>query len=218
MSKSLRVWIPSIIAVAIAVLFLGYFCYYISWYGNGDSDLKRLATEQLAKGEVDLRVRIGILFNDMGTVAVYLGAVCISLLWVKRKLRSPSKIVRRIGKLFLTLHNYSGWTALILVCAHGIYFMFVEIQDQHIYSGIASFIFILTIAGYGYLIRKVRNKRMKFIHRYLSIAWIPVLWVHAGWDLVFATISTLVVVVLVNIVEKAMTRSNEGSPKRAKGR
>ncbi|MCR8632175.1 hypothetical protein [Paenibacillus radicis (ex Xue et al. 2023)] len=164
--------------------------------------------EQLAKGEIALRIRIGILFNDMGTIAVYLGAVCISLLWLKRKLRSPSKIVRRIGKLFLTLHNYSGWAALIFVCAHGIYFMLVEIHDQHIYSGIASFIIMLTIAGYGYSIRKIRNKWMRVIHRCLSIVWIPVLWIHAGWDLIFAAILSLVVLVLVIMVEKAMERSH----------
>lgn len=201
-SKSKRVWIPAIIAIAVTVMFVGYYYYYISWYGNGDSALRRLATEQLAKGFVERNVRIAIFFNDLGTISVFLGAACFSWFWFKRKLRSSSMIVRPVGKLIHSLHIFLGWTALILSFAHGIYCSFVEIHDQHIYSGIASFAILLTIVGYGYMIRKVRNKWMPAIHRWLSIVWIPVLWIHAGWDVILATITTLAAGVIVILFER----------------
>ena len=212
MSKSKRVWIPAIIAIAVTVLFVGYYYYYISWNGNGDGVLRRLAAEQLAKGVVDRNVRIAIFFNDLGTISVFLGAVCFSWFWFKQKLRSSSMIMRRVGKLIHSLHNFFGWSALILSFSHGIYCLFVEIHDQHIYSGIASFVILLTIVGYGYMSRKVRNKWMRAIHRWLSIVWIPVLWIHAGWDVILATIATLAVGVIVILLER-MSSGRNGEPK-----
>ncbi|WP_310502900.1 hypothetical protein [Paenibacillus qinlingensis] len=162
----------------------------------------------MERGVVKLPVRIGILFNDFGTYAVYLGAVCISLLWLKRGLKSQSKIVRRIGKWVLKLHEFSGWAVVVLIVAHSIYFLIKEIHVQYIYSGAASLIILLTIVGYGSLIRKVRNIWMRAIHRYLAIVWIPVLWIHAGKDVIFAAVATFAVVLLVNMLEKASVRSN----------
>ncbi|WP_282936044.1 hypothetical protein [Paenibacillus sp. RC67] len=64
MSKSKRVWIPSIIALVVTVLFMGYYYYYISWYGNGDSALKKLAEEQLAKGFVDRNLKFNTILPE----------------------------------------------------------------------------------------------------------------------------------------------------------
>jgi|AGTN01.1.fsa_nt_gi hypothetical protein len=208
MSKSKGVWIPSIIAIVAAILFLGYYYHYISRHGNGESDLKRLAEEQLAKGFVDGNVRIAIFFNDLGTISVFLGAVCFSWLLFKRKLRSPSRIVRRVGKLFHSLHIFLGWISLFLCFAHGIYFFFVEIHDQHIYSGISSFVILLTIAGYGYGIRKVSNKEMRAVHRWLSIVWIPILWIHAGGEAILAAMAALGAGGIVLLLERMASGRN----------
>ncbi len=212
MNKSKRIWfLPAIIAITVTVLFVGYYYYYISRYGNGDSTLRRLAAEQLAKGAVDPNVRTAIFFNDLGTISVFLGAACLSWLWFKQKLRSSSRIVRRLGKLLHSLHNFLGWSVLLLSFSHGVYCLFVEIQDQHIYSGIASFVILLTLVGYGYRLRKVRHKWMRAIHRWLSIVWIPVLWVHAGWDAILATIAILAVGAIVILLER-MTSGRNGKP------
>nr|WP_249931047.1 hypothetical protein [Paenibacillus polymyxa] len=150
----------------------------------------------------------GEIFNTLGTISVFLGAASFCWFWFKKKLRSPSMLVRKAGKLFHSLHKLLGWATLILIAVHGVYFLITKLQDHKTYSGLAAFAIILAISGYGFYINKVRNKWMRIVHRILGLLWVPVLLLHVGGTVIMAVIATLAVGVLVwtldRMAEKTM--------------
>lgn len=151
------------------------------------------------------------LFTTMGTIALYVAASGFSWFWLKGKLRSPSLLVRQARKLFYAAHKWLGWTALALGAAHGTYLLCARIDDNHIYSGLASLVILLIIVAYGLYIHKIRNKWMRRIHRSLGMLWVPVLFVHAGGSALAAASVVIGVGVLTWLLEKYAKRRQSQS-------
>ncbi|WP_226002298.1 hypothetical protein [Paenibacillus sp. BJ-4] len=194
MKTKKTVWIPAMIAVIVAALFVIYY-YYMSSVSGGEG--------HGGNGEI---------LKTLGTISVFLGAAAFSWFWFKKKLRSPSVLVRKAGKLLHSMHKLLGWATLILVVVHGVYFLITKLQDHKTYSGLASFAILLALAGYGFFINKVRNKWMRTVHRSLGLLWVPVLLLHAGGSAIMAVIASLTVGVLVWVLEKSVGKTTKPVP------
>ncbi|AHM68620.1 hypothetical protein LK13_12360 [Paenibacillus polymyxa] len=200
------VWIPAIIAVTVAALLVIYY-YYMSSVSGGKPGMRppgggnvpgHMGGSPGGKGGGGN----GEIFNTLGTISVFLGAASFCWFWFKKKLRSPSMLVQKAGKLFHSLHKLLGWATLILIAVHGVYFLIIKFQDHKTYSGLAAFAIILAISGYGFYINKVRNKWMRTIHRILGLLWVPVLLLHVGGTAIMAVIATLAVGGLVWTIDR----------------
>jgi hypothetical protein len=207
MSRKKKVWIPAIIAAAAAVLLVAYYFYMLSSHGGGDPRPPKGGGGGLPAGGMQRppgQVNDGYAgyFSTLGTIAVFLSAASFSWLWFKKKLKSPSMLVRKVGNLLFSMHKLMGWAALILIVIHGTYFLINKLDDNKIYTGIAGFSILLTIVGYGYFINKVRNKWMRTVHRTLGLLWVPMLLLHAGGSAIMAVIATLAVGGAVMILER----------------
>ncbi|OXM82942.1 hypothetical protein CF651_28465 [Paenibacillus rigui] len=140
----------------------------------------------------------------MGTLAVIFGAVSFFWLRFKKKLTSKSPLVKRLAKGLYKVHQVSGWAALLLVAAHGVYYLITKLHDDKIFSGLAAFAILLAIGGYGWFIRRYRTHPwMRKVHMTLSIVWIPALVLHAGGSAIITVLVTAVLWGTVGLVEKA---------------
>ncbi|MGW9528162.1 hypothetical protein ACWHAM_10485 [Paenibacillus terrae] len=220
MKTKKTVWIPAIIAVAVAALLVIYY-YYMSSVSSGGEPGPRPpegGVGNVPAGPVggrpggEGRGGNGEIFKTLGTISVFLGAAAFSWFWFKKKLRSPSILVRKAGKLLHSLHKLLGWATLILIAVHGIYFLITKLQDNKTYTGLAGFAILLAIAGYGFFINKVRNKWMRTVHRLLGLLWVPVLLLHAGSSVIMAVIASLAVGVLVWMLEKMAGKTPKPIP------
>ncbi|WP_145132578.1 hypothetical protein [Paenibacillus sp. Y412MC10] len=207
--KTKKVWIPAIIAAAAAALLLAYYFYISSFHSNGD----HLLTSPEGRGlsvhsHAEERPEGGAeIFKFLGTLAVFLGAASFSWVWFKKKMKSPLMLVRKTGKLLYGVHKLSGWITLTLVTVHGLYFLITKPDDHKIFTGLSAFTILLMIAGYGFFIKRIRNKWMRVVHRYLGILWAPVLLLHAGGSAIVAIIATLAVWAVIRMLER-MSRSS----------
>jgi hypothetical protein len=214
MKKKKAVWIPAIIAAIVAVLLLGYYYYVSLSHGSGEV---RLPPPEGGAGEMrppggEESGGIGEIFKTLGTISVFLAAVSFSWFWFKKKLKSPSMLVRRTGKLLYAVHKLLGWATLIIIAAHGSYFLITKPGENNIYSGLAGFVILLMIVGYGFFINKVRNKWMRTVHRSLGLLWVPVLLIHAGGSAVVAVIACLAVWVLIWLLERNVGKAVKPIP------
>ncbi|WP_342416031.1 hypothetical protein NST83_24740 [Paenibacillus sp. FSL R10-2782] len=219
MKKKKTVWIPAIIAVTVATVFVIYYYYMSSVSGGGPGPRPpEGGVSNLPTGNVGGRPGgegsggNGEIFKTLGTISVFLGAAAFSWFWFKKKLRSPSILVRKAGKLLHSLHKLLGWATLILIAVHGVYFLITKLQDNQTYTGLAGFAILLAIAGYGFFINKVRNKWMRTVHRLLGLVWIPVLLLHAGGSAILAVIASLAVGVLVWVLERMAGKTMKPVP------
>jgi predicted MFS family arabinose efflux permease len=141
------------------------------------------------------------LFKTLGTVTVFVVAVNYAWLRLQKKRRSPSRFVRLIVKWFEKPHKYAGYTAIILVVAHGTYFLTQAAIKKDTYTGIAGFALLLTLGIYGFLIGRVPNKHMRKIHFMLANAFVIVTLIHAGGSAIIATFSVIVFWGLIWLIE-----------------
>lgn len=195
MSSKQKVWIPAIIAVAVALVVIGY--YYSLSIEHNRPPLRRENQEG------------GHLFTTLGTIALYVATLSFSWLWFKKKRKSPSRIVQVIGKWLHAIHQWLGWATLALGAVHGAYLLFTRSDDHKIWSGIASFVTLLAIVGYGLFIPRIRNKWMRSVHRTLGLAWVPIGFIHAGGSMLLAACATVAVGVLVRVLESYARRANQ---------
>ncbi|QWU16777.1 hypothetical protein SAMN04487895_111108 [Paenibacillus sophorae] len=199
MKTKKTIWIPAILAVVAALLLMAYYYYLSPSHSSGKpiggAGVMRPPREEGPEGG-------GKIFKTLGTISVFLGACSFSWFWFKRKLKSPSMLIRRTGKLLRSVHKLLGWATLTVIAVHGIYFLFTKPEDNKIYTGLAGFVILLVIAGYGFFINKVRNKWMRTVHRSLGLLWVPVLLLHAGGSVILAVIASLAVWALVRVLER----------------
>ncbi|BCG57199.1 hypothetical protein [Paenibacillus sp. URB8-2] len=197
MSKRKTVWIPAILAVIFSLLLIAY-SFYAQANGTHpqpSSGAGGLPPQGGRKEDLEL-------FKWLGTMAVVCGAVSFSWVRFKKKLRSSSLPVQKLGKLLHRIHQFMGWTALALILVHGAYYLITRLQDDKIFTGLAAFLILLTLAGYGWLIKRVRNKWMRKAHFFLSLMWIPLLLLHAGGSAILTAVITAVVWVGVTFLER----------------
>ncbi|EHS54780.1 hypothetical protein P4H71_15580 [Paenibacillus kribbensis] len=219
MKTKKTVWIPAMIAVAVAALLVLYYYYMSSVSGGGpgprppEGGVGNVPAGQMGRPPGGGRHGgNGEIFKTLGTISVFVGAAAFSWFWFKKKLRSPSMLVRKAGKLLHAMHKLLGWATLILVAVHGVYFLVTKLQDSKTYTGLACFAILLAIAGYGFFINKVRNKWMRTVHRSLGLLWVPVLLLHAGSSVIMAVIASIAVGVLVWMLEKMAGKTPKPVP------
>lgn len=206
MKSKKSVWIPAILAMAAAIGCLVYFFLFAK--EGGPSEGMRPKPGMVPPAGFK-REESGDIFKTLGTVSVFLGAAAFCWFWFKRRLKSPSKVVRIAGRLLHRLHNWIGYAALVLVGVHGIYFLVKKFRDHNTWSGLAAFAILLGLAGYGFFINKIRNKYMRLVHRVLAISWVPLLWIHAGGSAIMATAATLAVWGLVHVLHRTASRGQQ---------
>ncbi|WP_239616533.1 hypothetical protein [Cohnella mopanensis] len=142
------------------------------------------------------------LFKTLGTISVFIAAVSYAWLRMKKKRRSHSQFVKWLVKGFDKLHPYAGYTALLLIAAHGIYFLTQTIVKKDTYTGIAAFLLLLTVGIYGYLIRRVSIKHIRKIHFSLATAFALAAVIHAGGSAIIATLSTIAFWGFIGLLER----------------
>ncbi|SFJ35371.1 hypothetical protein SAMN02799624_04220 [Paenibacillus sp. UNC496MF] len=146
------------------------------------------------------------LFRTLGTIAVWCGAVGYAWLRLKKKRKSPSPVVKKLGKLFNRLHQPAGYAALAFVAAHGSYFLTQAAMKDDTFTGIAAFTLLLSLAVYGYLIRRVKLKHVRRIHFLLATAFAIVAIVHVGGSAILATLAVIVCWALIGLIERRAAR------------
>jgi ABC-type Fe3+ transport system permease subunit len=115
------------------------------------------------------------IFITFGTLAVISGAISFSWFFLKKKLKSPSTPIKKLVKIFNIAHYYSGWIALVFIAIHGTYYLLTKFNNSNTFSGLAAFILILTLAIYGYKMKRKPNKFMRKTHYLLSLLWLVAL-------------------------------------------
>jgi len=198
MSKSRKAWIPAGLACLAAILLIAY-SYHLQdarHFGTGGPRMpgepRPDAGDNTLKG----------FFTTLGTISLYLGALTFSWYWFRKKAKSPSRLVRMSRTLLYAVHKWMGWSLLLLIGIHGAYFVIADWNPDKAYSGLGAFAMLLAIAGYGYLIRTVRNKWMRSAHRWLGVAWVPILLLHAGGSTVIAVLVCLGLFGMVWLLER----------------
>ncbi|KIL36328.1 hypothetical protein SD71_08710 [Cohnella kolymensis] len=214
MNTKKKVWIPAMITALAAVLLLAYYYYVSLTHGGGETRIRMLESGagRMHPPRGEGPGGGGEFFKTLGTVSVFLGAVGFSWFWFKKKLKSPSLLVRTTGKLLHAVHKMLGWATLIVIAAHGIYFLIAKPGDNKIYTGLAGFVILLMIVGYGFFINKVRNKWMRIVHRSLGLLWVPVLLLHAGGSAIAAVFASLAVWILVWMLERKVENAEKPIP------
>lgn len=214
MSKSKKVWIPAGMACLAAILLLAYSYYvhasrHFEGAGHRPPAGERLPGRPKEEGHSPFKGWI----TTLGTITLYIAALSFSWYWFKKKMKSPSMLVRKAGRLLYSAHKWMGWAVVILIAIHGAYFVVTDWSNDKVFSGLGAFALLLAIAGYGYLIRTVRNKWMRQVHRWLSVAWVPVLFLHAGGSVIIAVFICLGVFGTVRVLEKYAGAGARAEPK-----
>jgi hypothetical protein len=203
--KKIAIYIPALIAVLTGLLLAAYTIFLQPHGVDGDHPMP---PEGINSADFQPKEGGGELFKNMGTIAIICGAVSFTWLLLKRKLASPSQIVKQLSRWALKVHTWFGWAALILVLVHGGYFLITKFQDHKTLSGLASFAVLLALGGYGWTIRRFKreSKTLRFTHRLLSFVWIPVLLLHAGGSVIGTAAGTVGSWVLIWLIERAASR------------
>jgi hypothetical protein len=119
-------------------------------------------------------------FKLIGKLAIVLGALSLSWYLMKRKRVSKIMPVRKTANVFYRLHTYAGWSALVLVVAHGVYFFVYEWLDGDTISGLFAFVTFVALAVYGVLLSRRRLPKNRRIHFVLALVWVVLTIIHAG--------------------------------------
>jgi hypothetical protein len=118
-------------------------------------------------------------FKWIGKLAVVLGALSLSWYLMKRKRVSKNMQVRKVANVFYRLHTYTGWGALVLVIAHGVYFVVYNWLEDDTITGLLAFILLTALGIYGVLLSRRRVPRYRRIHFGLALLWLILTVVHA---------------------------------------
>lgn len=127
------------------------------------------------------------LFKNFGNLTILFGTISYSWFIFKKNLKSRFKWLRTIGKRIFSLHPYVGGASLGFAVLHGVYFI-TDIGDKSYFTGIASILLLFTIVGYGWAIKRVRNKYIKKTHFVLSNIWPVAILLHGGGLVIFMAV------------------------------
>lgn len=193
MKQNRRVFIPAIIVTVIGLLLVLYSFYSTPSGGHHGPPPTGGGHPGPPSGEKEGKGGLGGTFKQLGTFAIICGAISYSWFYLKRKMKSPSNLIKKLGKLLYKVHTYVAWAALILVVAHGTYYIIKDFNNPATLTGISAFIILLTLAMYGWFIKRIRNKFMRTIHFLLSHVWLVLLVIHAGGHFILPAAITLMI-------------------------
>ncbi|WP_256757860.1 hypothetical protein [Cohnella sp. WQ 127256] len=149
------------------------------------------------------------LFKTLGTLSVFITAVSYAWYHLKKKRKSPSPLVRLIVKWFDKLHKYTGYSAILLIATHGIYFLTQAVVKKETYTGIAAFSLLLSAGIYGFLIKRLPKKNMRKVHFMLATAFALVAIIHAGGSAIMAILCTIVFWGITELIERSATPAQD---------
>ena len=211
MSQKVKTYLPAIIIVLIAAAIL----IYQSMTGKQIPDDLRQKMQEAAKNGQKLTPEqmkgmrgkgegggLKDWITQIGNVSIFFGTVAFWWFRFKKKMKSPLPFVKKFSKFLFKVHNFAGWTALVLTVIHGVYFLYTKkLGDHDQLSGIAAGLILFTLAGYGYVIRKFKNKWTRQVHRLMSFAWLIALAFHAGGFFGACVGATIGIWIILEIVE-----------------
>jgi predicted ferric reductase len=149
------------------------------------------------------------LFKFAGQVAVFAGLFSFVWIMMKRQIKTKVGLVKQLVKWNYQFHDWVGWLAVVLVAAHATYFLWTKFNERGTWDGIAATLPLLALAGYGYVMKKSRDKKiMRKIHFSLAVAFLVAMLFHAGGTVIQATVLTVFVyggiVVFKKVVERGL--------------
>jgi FtsH-binding integral membrane protein len=142
------------------------------------------------------------IFQLLGYFSIVSGAVCFYWFVLKKKLKSFSQTIKKVGRKVFSVHTYFGWVALLLGTVHGVYYLLTDFDNRRTMTGIVATIILLVLSLYGFFIKRVKNKYIRKIHLILSFLWIPILLVHGGGITMMMVFLTLISLGLIWMIEK----------------
>ncbi|MGJ7912954.1 hypothetical protein [Neobacillus sp. LXY-1] len=193
--------IPVVLVALVSIVLIGLFYYY---------DFAHLQpTPGKIAGKKPERPQGAELFTLFGNGAILAGALSFSWYLLKKKLKSPFKIVKIVAKKAFSFHTYIGWAALALVAVHGGYFLITDFKNTNNLTGAAAFLLLLSLAIYGYVLQRKKKKSIRSAHFILSILWIGALLVHGGGFVIAFGVGLAGLFILVTIFEKKLKKPNK---------
>ncbi|MFC7395458.1 hypothetical protein [Scopulibacillus cellulosilyticus] len=199
MNKNKSIFIPVFIVAVISLLLVVY-----SYVAPHASHHGLFGEGHPSKGGEHLRRELSSSFKLFGTFAIILGAFNFSWFFIKKQMRSPSKLIKKLGKWVYKMHEYTGWAIFVLIAFHGGYFLLEDFQNPHIKTGLAAFVLLITLVIYGWLLKRTRQQNNRKLlrkgHFFLSSLWIVALLFHAGGTILTIAGITLAVWVLVWLI------------------
>ena len=207
MKKNVGILIPAILIIAVSV-FLTVF----SIVNMPDKPQRLPGGEvQLANGELvpagerphhEEKDGAEGMFKLLGYLSIVSGAVCFYWFVLKKRLKSSSQTIKKVGRKVFSAHTYFGWAALFLGTVHGVYYLFTDFENRRTLTGIVATIILLALSLYGVFIKRVKNKYIRKIHLILSFLWIPILMVHGGGITMMMIMLTLISLGFIWMLEK----------------
>jgi hypothetical protein len=209
-------WIPLVLILALSI---GALAYGISngtvktFSGGGD----RAKFEQMkANGQLPQDFRDGgpdggggyrDWMKTAGQVAVFAGLFSFVWIMMKRQIKTKVGLVKQLVKWNYKFHDWVGWLAVVLVAAHATYFIWTKFNERGTWDGIAATIPLLALAGYGYVMKKSREKKMmRKIHFSLAVAFLVAMIFHAGGTVIQATVLTALAYGAIIVFKKVAER------------
>lgn len=145
------------------------------------------------------------IMKQLGEISIIVAAVSFGWFVLKKKIGSKSKVVKTTVKTLFNVHVWTGWVVIGLALVHSVYFLLTDFSSRLTWTGISATVIMLGLLVYGYYIRRVKNKFLKAFHRWLSFAWLPVLFLHGGGIVVQMIIISALVFVVVRLVDRYVT-------------
>jgi cytochrome b561 len=202
LGKNRSIFMPAILVAILSILLIVYY-YYASAFGDHPKPPGGGRPPQGSpQGGFQPDGGKGTdIFLTLGTLALISGAISFSWFLLRKKLKSTSIPIKKLAKIFNVAHNYTGWIALVFIAIHGTYYLITKLNDSKIFSGLAAFLLILTLAIYGYKMKRKPNRFMRKTHFLLSLLWLVALVVHAGGTFIQVAAITLMIWAIIWIVE-----------------
>jgi hypothetical protein len=208
MKHSRAIFVPMFLVAAVSLFFLLYSLFGLPHQGSLHPGPGRSAPGMGMRADRGMEGW----FRTLGTAAVFPAAFSYAWLNLRKKRKSGSLFVRMLVNWFDKLHRLAGYAAVLLVAAHGIYYLTQAAFKRETYTGIAAFALLLGAAIYGFLIRRLPNRYMRKIHFLGMTGFAAAALVHAGGSAVAATAGVISLWILVGLIDSRTSHpSTEGT-------
>jgi hypothetical protein len=206
LKKNIKVNISIIVAGLIALILIALYYYY------GPTHPKRPPS---GTGKPPEHREGGGIFKLLGNISVFVGA--FSYLWflLKKKLKSPFKVIKWTAKKVYNLHTYAGWATLFLVVVHGGYYLIKDFKNTNNLTGTASLLLLLFLAWYGYILNKKKKPAWRAYHFTLSLMWIVAILIHGGGLVIGVGVGMAVLNIVLTWFEKRQKTGEKPKLKQA---
>lgn len=153
--------------------------------------------------------------KDLGKYSIIIAGLSFGWFALKARIKSKKPLLKKTAHTLFRSHVWIGWVVITLGIIHSLYFFLEDItlKKTLTITGLAATIIMIGLLLYGYFIRRIRNKFLRTFHKWLSFAWLPVLFLHGGDVVVQMVAAVAATAGVVWIVERYLNKSRaiEGS-------